>query len=78
VIGWARRALPALWFNLRWYVLGPPLEPAETGLHGYEPQARNVQPFLQHVHRWDLCRWNGQYWYARCVSAEWCTARRAC
>lgn len=37
-----------------------------------------VQPLVSHIHQWGPCRYNGQYWYARCIAYEWCTARAAC
>lgn len=42
------------------------------------PNGDHVHSLISHQHRWDRCRWNGQYWYARCVAYEWCTARIAC
>lgn len=41
-------------------------------------QPGHVQPLLTHRHVWGSCKWSGQYWYARCVAYEWCTARIAC
>lgn len=38
----------------------------------------DVQALVSHVHLWGPCKWNGQYWYARCIRYEWCTARLAC
>ena len=49
-------------------------------LHGPtpEPEPSDVRSLMSHTHVWDRCRWSGQYWYARCIAVESCTARIAC
>lgn len=48
-------------------------------VHGPTPEPQGgVQPLVSHTHVWGGCKWNGQYWYARCIAYEWCTARIAC
>lgn len=37
-----------------------------------------IQTLVYHIHQWGACKYNGQYWYARCVVTESCTARIAC
>lgn len=47
--------------------------------YGLKPATDGSRPvFLTHRHTWGPCKWNGQYWYARCIAYEWCTARIAC
>lgn len=66
-------ALPSvLAHNLRVLLYGPTA--ADRAPLDDEPQPRS----LTHQHVWGSCKWNGQYWYARCVALESCTARIAC
>ena len=54
--------------------------------HLIRPEQVTVAPVEQpqpmmlmgHAHVWDRCRLYGQYWFARCVAYEWCTAKIAC
>ena len=42
------------------------------------PGNSQANPLVSHIHQWGACKWNGQWWYARCVAMESCTARIAC
>jgi hypothetical protein len=47
--------------------------------HHFRPGPdQRMQALVGHRHIWGPCKWNGQYYYARCLYSESCTARIAC
>ena len=76
-MGFLRRLPAVIVHNVRFWLSGPVASDRPL-LPPMEPDGPHVQPLISHTHLWDRCRWNGQYWYARCIRYEWCTARIAC
>jgi len=76
-MGFLRRLPAVLGHNLRVLLHGSTASDRPLLKH-LEPEGPHVRSLMSHRHVWGSCRWNGQYWYARCVAVESCTARIAC